>query len=133
MEKYFPAAEDKIPEMLKCIEEWAGKTLTREKMATVRLVAEEALFNIVTYGYPLKPEGEKYVALACAAEKDVFMLQLTDGGVPFDPLADGDYSLTRAPGGFGRIFIRHYTDSAAYERRDGKNIMRLVFKNRRDS
>ncbi|MCD8175448.1 MAG: ATP-binding protein [Phascolarctobacterium sp.] len=90
------------------------KNAHQGKMATVRLVAGEALFNIVTYEYPLEPAWVKYVALAYAAEKDVFMLQLTDGGVPFDPLADWDYFLTRAPWGFGRIFIRHYTDSAVY-------------------
>ncbi len=128
----FPADEKKLPLMLRQIEKWAGKTLSREQTARVLLVAEEALFNIIVYGYPLKEEKEKYIDLDYAEKDNAFMLKLTDAGVEFDPLIEGDYSLIKAPGGFGRIFIRHYTDSAAYERREGKNILRLFFRNVKD-
>ena len=68
------------------------------------------------------------VRLDIAAE--TFAAEVTDNGHPFDPTAapDPDLSLPleqRDPGGLGIHLMRQMMDRLHYQRRDGRNILRL--------
>ena len=64
------------------------------------------------------------------ADKGNIRFILTDSGAEFDPtgVSKADTTLTvdeRPIGGLGVFLVRNLMDSINYERRDGKNVLRL--------
>jgi len=96
---------------------------------TLQLGLEEALVNIVSYGYP-QPGGEARIRLGYRHDEGMARLRIADNGIPFDPtgLADPEApaSVEEAKvGGHGVQLMRHLLDEFSYCRRDGNNLLIL--------
>ena len=95
---------------------------------TMYLAAEEVFVNICNYAYDLTGDVEVKII---KGERIVF--GFTDIGKEFDPTADvleiEDYDHDNAVGGLGRFLAFTLADDYSYEYTDGKNILKLYFKN----
>lgn len=97
----------------------------------VMLALDELLTNIISYGYC--DAGEHTIHLTLSMQLHGVNIVLIDDGRPFNPL-DAPSPDTAAPledrriGGLGIHFVRKTMDAAAYERRDGNNILHLYKK-----
>jgi anti-sigma regulatory factor (Ser/Thr protein kinase) len=94
----------------------------------VDLALEEALANVIMYAYPEGSKGE--VTLITKAENDMILFEMSDSGVPFNPLqqkeADLDVPLKeRQIGGLGIHLIKEIMDEVEYARVQGKNVLRM--------
>lgn len=102
-----------------------------EIIPQVELALEEVLVNIFNYAYP-KGAGE--VELECRAdESGSLCLIFRDWGTAFNPLLDkaapdltADIS-DREVGGLGIYLVKQMAHHAAYERKDGANVLTLCF------
>lgn len=95
----------------------------------LNLVLEEALSNIIQYGYA--PEEKGQIAVEAICEYGRIILTLTDSGIAFDPTsipeADTSLPLDKRPvGGLGFFIVRQLMDEVEYVRKDGKNILTLT-------
>ena len=97
--------------------------------ATLRLVLDELLTNIIKYGHPGDTREHDILVQLCLAAEG-FALYLEDDGIPFDPTApralrDGDGDGVpledRAIGGWGLTVVRGSVDEVTYWREDSKN------------
>ena len=91
---------------------------------------EEAFVNTCSYAYP---GGEGEVELSCGAEGAALALEIADRGISFDVLSLPEPDLTsdimeRAIGGLGVHFIRKFSDQVSYRREDGRNVLRMLFR-----
>ena len=95
---------------------------------TMYLAAEEVFVNICSYAYDSSGDAEIKIISG-----DRIMLGFTDSGKRFDPTADvleiEDYDHDNAVGGLGRFLAFSLADDYSYEYKDGKNILKLYFKN----
>ena len=96
----------------------------------IRLCLEEAMTNVVFHAYPDGAPGP----LAVEAEDTGAELRFTviDAGRPFDPAAAEAGPMTGTiedvpVGGQGLTLIRAFASGIDYERRDGRNRLRLTF------
>jgi serine/threonine-protein kinase RsbW len=107
--------------------------LDAKRVSEIQVAAEEALVNVISYAYG---SGEGEVEVTCGPdESDQFVIDVVDGGVPFDPLlaAEPDTSLDvseRKIGGLGILLIRKLMDEVFYRRDAGRNILTLVVRKR---
>ena len=100
-------------------------------MATVmslNLAMEEAVVNVMDYAYPEGTTGE--ICIEAIADDTQLHFVISDSGKPFDPTAKADVDITlsaeeRPIGGLGIHLIRQIMDDVSYERKDGKNILKL--------
>lgn len=95
----------------------------------VLLALEEAFVNICHHAYETD-DGE--IAITCAREHDVFVLEIADRGKPFDVLSLPDPDTTlgieeRPIGGLGLYLIRTLTSNVSYMRVNDQNRLRMVF------
>jgi sigma-B regulation protein RsbU (phosphoserine phosphatase) len=94
----------------------------------MNLAMEEAVVNVMSYGYPEGTEG--HVTIEATDADHVLTFTITDSGKPFDPTAKAEVDTTlsaeeRPIGGLGIHLVRQLMDSVNYERSDGKNILTL--------
>ena len=102
---------------------------TDEERSEVRLIAEEALVNIVTYAF--EADAPPPIALQCVCTAEQVWLEFRDSGMPFNPVAAPPPRLTapleeRAEGGLGIHLIRSLADSVIYEHRQGCNVLQVT-------
>ena len=95
----------------------------------VQVALDEALSNIVAYGYEAPGSGTIVVRLAY--RNDEVRIEVEDEGRAFDPLQAPLPDLTadlaqRQVGGLGIHFIKTLMDTVSYDRRDGKNWLRMA-------
>ena len=95
---------------------------------SLNLAMEEAVVNVMDYAYPEGTEGE--VDIEAIADETQLHFTISDSGKPFDPTAKEEVDTTlsaeeRPIGGLGIHLIRQLMDNISYERKDGKNILRL--------
>ena len=109
--------------------EWMGF----DPMLTMQLnlAIEEAVVNVMDYAYPPGTKGE--VDIEVKADADELMFTISDNGVAFDPTAKAEVDTTlsaeeRQIGGLGIYLVRQLMDDVEYERRDGRNILKLTKK-----
>ena len=107
-------------------EDWSNDLLFR-----VHLVLEELVLNIIDYGFDDgKEEHELEVVLI--SEDDNLTIEITDDGIPFDPLTDAKKPDVDAPledrpiGGLGVHLVRTMMNEVSYRWEDGKNHLTLV-------
>ena len=95
----------------------------------MRLASEEALVNVINYAYS---GGQGNVLVSCGeAGAGGIKIELSDAGVPFDPLSRPEPDTTlpmeqRKIGGLGILMIRKSMDEVAYRRENGRNILTMV-------
>ncbi len=104
--------------------------LAAESLYAAELVTEEAVVNVLKYSY-LQEEGK--VRLRCMEDRDRFVIEVTDWGVPFDATAQPAPDLTspleeRPVGGRGIYLIKKMTDEMSYTREGGRNVLRLFIR-----
>lgn len=95
---------------------------------TVQLVLDDILVNILSYAWP--EGGDHQARLRIAIESDVVLIEVSDDGVPFDPVAAPvpDISLDvyqRQTGGLGIHLARSLMDDVTYARRGGRNVLTM--------
>ena len=106
--------------------------LPESRRLDLRLALEEAFVNVVRYAW----EGGRHtVHLRLAREAGAVVAVLEDDGRPFNPLElppfDPNLPLQeRREGGMGINMVRGLTDEQAYERRGGRNRLRLTVRPR---
>ena len=101
-----------------------------DEMATMQmnLAIEEAVVNVMNYGYPEGTKGN--VDISVQSDGGCLKFVIKDSGRPFDPTTrdEVDTSLPaekRAIGGLGIFLVRRLMDSIKYEYKDGHNILTL--------
>jgi serine/threonine-protein kinase RsbW len=107
----------------------------QKKIQEIELAVEEALVNIFNYAYPEAP-GE--VEVNCRADHDHFIIEVIDSGIPFDMTSLPDPNLAadvdeRRIGGLGIFLIKRVMDEVRYRREEGRNILSLIIKKRKDT
>jgi serine/threonine-protein kinase RsbW len=131
MIKTFPASLDKLYEMLSFIKTQASLAGFDEGVnSKIELACEEALVNIITYGYPANRGN---IAITCSnpSQKGI-TIEIKDRGIPYNPLTNAkkfnpSLSLeTRSLGGYGVFFILKLMDEVNYKREDSSNILTLT-------
>jgi anti-sigma regulatory factor (Ser/Thr protein kinase) len=96
---------------------------TEPALARLKLILEEILLNIGKHAYTREP-GRIMIDAVPDRKNDVrfLILEITDWGPPFNPLADShlpnlDADLDERPiGGLGIHLVRRMASSVAYER-----------------
>lgn len=95
----------------------------------VNLVLEELVLNVINYAY--EESGHQFdVRLTCNA--DDLVIEITDEGIPFDPLEDAPEPDMDSPmeerriGGLGVYLVRTMTSDMQYRREDGKNCLTVA-------
>jgi anti-sigma regulatory factor (Ser/Thr protein kinase) len=130
-----PATDEGIRTALDQLEGvWTAHGLTRAVTWPVEVSLDEVLANIVRHG--LASQGasatiELELRLDPAASPPVCEVVVSDAGPEFDPLAAEapDISLgveERPIGGLGIALVRRLMDEVQYERREGRNRLRLL-------
>jgi serine/threonine-protein kinase RsbW len=100
-----------------------------EERGEVRLMAEEALVNIVSYAFD--HDAPRTIRLRCVCAPGEVRLELQDRGRPFNPLDVPPPDLMAPPeqreaGGLGIHLIRALADSVVYDYRQGHNVLTLT-------
>lgn len=94
----------------------------------VQLILEEVLINSMTHGLGGRADGR--VTLSLRQESGLIDIEVTDNGIPFDPLdhpePDLDASIEeRGIGGLGIHFMRTIMDEVGYQRDGDLNRLRM--------
>ena len=125
-----PAKVDQLERVLQFIHEELGKRLCPIAVQNQMDIALEELFvNVCNYAYADKDEpGTCTVDYVYNANPHAMTIQLSDQGVPFDPLEHGDPSLPTSiedaqVGGLGIYMTRRLVDDLSYVRDGDTNIV----------
>ena len=127
-EKIFPGGINELAPVTVFLEEELDKAEASPKLMVTFAVALEELFvNVAHYAYP----GSKgTVKIGIDTSGDSIVVQLTDSGIPFDPVAMPDPDITesaeeRKIGGLGIYMVKKSMDSMTYEYKDNQNILTI--------
>lgn len=144
-EKIFEVDISGINALIDFVTNWALKVgLSEHKISRLQLAVEEAATNICGHAYleeiAINRAGFAYHKGATynariKDTRDNFTIELTDGGIPFDPLsvAPPDVSAPleeRKADGLGVFLMRKMVDEVLYVRQEGKNILALIMHKR---
>lgn len=102
--------------------------LSRQTLLDIRLIFEEIVTNIIKYGYD--DTDIHVIEVKLAAGKDAMEFEIVDDARPFNPLEHPDAEpgaplVEQKIGGAGLHLVKHLTEAATYENRDGKNRLRF--------
>lgn len=102
--------------------------LSRELQFKFDLCANEAVTNIISYGFPSK--GDHQISLHLSVNQSKAILEIEDDGIAFNPLQVPEHiqpkSLREAKiGGLGIDLIRHYMDRVVYARTQNINKLSM--------
>lgn len=95
----------------------------------IRLVLDELLTNVISYGYRDQRKHEIGVAMRLA--DGLLTIRLEDDATAFNPVEAGKPDLEcpveeRRIGGLGIHLVKKIMDQVEYERKEGKNLLMLV-------
>ena len=127
-EKIFPADINELASVTVFLEEELDKAEASPKLMVTFAVALEELFvNVAHYAYP---DSKGTVKIGIDTSGDSIVVQLTDSGIPFNPVAMSDPDITesaeeRKIGGLGIYMVKKSMDSMTYEYKDNQNILTI--------
>ena len=95
----------------------------------LNLALEEAVVNVMNYAY----ETEGLIKLSVSSDGQDVVFIMEDEGKEFDPtkVEDPDITLSaeeRQIGGLGIFLVQQFMESVNYCRKDGKNILTMIYK-----
>jgi anti-sigma regulatory factor (Ser/Thr protein kinase) len=95
------------------------------------LCLDELATNVISYGGTRRPEDRTKISVD--VESQVLFASIEDAGPEFNPLLRSDPDLSaaveeRQVGGLGIYLVKKMMDGVEYERRDGRNILRMFKK-----
>jgi serine/threonine-protein kinase RsbW len=133
MNKIFPASLDKLYEMLQFVKERAQEAgFSKSHVLKIELAVEEALVNIISYGYPVSNGN---IEIQCTQPRNESLrIVLKDTGVPYNPLVHAKKKSAKKVtpakkkiiGGFGVYFILKIMDEVDYRREENANVLTLI-------
>ena len=100
-----------------------------KRVKEIELASEEALVNIINYAYP---DHHGDIKVTCMQRQShIFIIEIEDTGIAFNMLSlkDPDISVgisDREVGGLGVFLIRKLMDEVRYQRKNEKNILKLM-------
>ncbi len=109
----------------------ADHHLSADEIANVNLVLDEILANVIRHGYT--DDGKHQIDVALALEGGELRIEVTDAGVPFNPLdappPDFDLPITERPaGGLGIHIVKSLVETMEYRRENGRNHLNVTMR-----
>jgi len=103
--------------------------LSEDLLFNFDLCANEAVANIISYGYP--ENGLHKISLQLSSVDGSVSLEIRDDGIPYNPLERPPHvqpaSLEEAKiGGLGVDLIQIFMDECSYVRRNGRNVLKMT-------
>lgn len=134
MTRSFDASLDALYEMLSYIRTKAQSFgFDPFRISQIELASEEALVNIVHYGYPKVAGTIQIVCTKPGKHVQGIKITIKDKGIPYDPLTSPHESIPYPfkgmllkPGGYGIFFILRIMDQVEYKRIKDTNILTLI-------
>jgi len=126
------AVEAEFAGLVAFAEEFSRRcSLPDRERSRLLIILEELFTNAVRYGRAVgAPDGD--VEITLGAKPGRIEIDFSDGGIPFDPLAqdapDFDQPLAagRSGGGLGLHIVRKLVHEAQYQRERDRNRLKLV-------
>jgi serine/threonine-protein kinase RsbW len=121
---------DEIPRLADAVEAFCEPLAPGPRdLHALQLALEEAVTNVIHHGYGGRP-GHAFTLELRREDRRVTAV-LTDDAPAYDPLARPEVDVhaplaERGIGGLGVHLVKKLMDSAAYERRDGRNVLTLA-------
>lgn len=118
---------DEIHKLAVIVEQFFQENnIPSELLFKMNLVFEEIISNIINYGY--EDGGDHDIKVFLALINGELVVEITDGGKAFDPLANPeprlDIPLEERPiGGLGIYLVKHLVDEIRYKREGNSNIL----------
>jgi serine/threonine-protein kinase RsbW len=129
----FPAIMQSLYEMLAFIRAEAGRAgFDPSSISKIELAAEEALVNVIKYGYPGPQSNENTIHIGCTPlSHGGIKILIRDKGISYNPLGKNLFTAQPSPdaqmmGGYGIFFILHLMDEVNYNRDGDFNILSLI-------
>lgn len=102
--------------------------LSARAMYRVEVVLEEVLMNVMLHAHDDMALHD--IGLEVRLRPDAVEMHFEDDGKPFDPTGVRDLSQPSTledarPGGLGLVLVRKSAKALVYERRDGRNRLRV--------
>ncbi|MCL2054510.1 MAG: ATP-binding protein [Oscillospiraceae bacterium] len=93
----------------------------------IAIAAEEIFINIANYAYG----AEVGTAIIRVAADDEIVIEIEDGGKPYNPIENDDPDITlgadeREIGGLGIHMVKNIMDEVEYRYENGKNILTAI-------
>ena len=134
MARSFGASLDMLYDMLNYIRREAQlQGFDPFRISQIELASEEALVNIVSYGYP---DCDGIIKIDCSKPgRNIQGIKITiqDKGIPYNPLTSSHRAIPYPfkgmflkPGGYGIFFILRIMDEVEYTRDRDTNILILI-------
>ena len=128
------AKREELDRITAAIEDLGGReNWSPDLVFRVNLVLEELGLNIMDHGRLDDGDGSLHeIEITLTSEEDALVIQITDDGIPFDPLNDAPPPDLDGPiedrleGGLGVHLVRTMMDEMRYRRDRGKNHLTLV-------
>ena len=119
---YLAAAADATTQFLE------SNNASPDVIFAANLAIEEIVTNIIKYGYDDALKHEITVRLDLT--ENMLNIEICDDGKEFNPFNQAEPDTSLPPGepqigGLGIHFVRKVLDACAYDRRDGRNIVKL--------
>ena len=130
LERTIPAARDAIGPLVADFEQFAVEHHVRDEIRRGVLMAlDELITNVVSYGFQDGAAGEVHLHVELSPRR--LAITVSDGGVPFDPLAQPEPDTTapvetRAIGGLGILLVRKMMDDVTYQRSGTRNVVTFM-------
>lgn len=122
-------AETSLAQLLDALERVVSAQTGRDDVAgEIRLMAEEALTNVIKYGYRGDARPPVLAEARVSIEAEGVVLEIRDSGAAFDPLSRPSPDVDAPPqreGGLGICLLRSLADEARYRREGDQNVLSL--------
>jgi sigma-B regulation protein RsbU (phosphoserine phosphatase) len=135
---------DELPKIAEFIEQIGEEmNLPMALVMNINLAVEEAVVNVINYGYEkgeddcgrtaaeLQFESDKEkIELTASWSEEELVLSLSDNGIAFDPTLNKEPDITlsaeeRPIGGLGIFLVKQIMDTVEYKRENGRNILTM--------
>lgn len=133
------AEEERTPEVTRFVEEALRSFDCSEKtVKQIKMSVEELFVNVARYAYEGYSEADlekmpktAAIRLKITKNPEEALIQMSDRGMPFDPLAKKDPNLKlptgkRKPGGLGIYLSKKFMDQMKYTYKDGQNVLTIT-------